>query len=197
MKNVHRYPLLGTLAFSVAVLSACAEEPREGDELDMPDIDRPGAVESEPLDRRGTEPVDRRGALEENVVMTASFEPAEGTPEGQPVQGSVRVLEGTEPDGDYRLAVQIEGLSPGQHAWHIHSGQCGEKAPVVVPLTATAEDPGLAKPLTPGEGGVAEGNVTVPHGKLSLDQLQSGEYSLHVHERGGVDHGPTVACANL
>jgi hypothetical protein len=67
----------------------------------------------------------------------------------------------------------------------------------VVPFTDTNDAPGLAEPLTPGESRVAEATVTVPNAKLSLDKLRSGEYSLHVHERGGLDHGRTMACANL
>ena len=188
MKKLHRYPLVATLACGVALLSACAEEPNTDDELYLPDTELP---------RSETEPLDRPAAREGRVVMTANFEPAEGRRTAEPVRGTATVLEAEEPNGDYRLAVRIEGLSEGEHAWHIHSAPCGKEAPVVVPFTATKESPGLAQALTPGEGGVAEANVTVPQNKLSLEQLKSGEYSIHVHERGGIDHGSTVACANL
>jgi Cu/Zn superoxide dismutase len=189
MKKLHGYPMAAALALGVAVMGACAEERDAGDELELPDMDRPATVDTEPMDR----PADSESA----ILMTARFEPAEGAPSGRPITGSVNVIEATEAGGDYHLVVNIEGLSPGEHAWHIHSGPCGEKAPVVVPFTPTAEGPGLAQALTPGEGGVAEADVTVPRDRLSLEQLKSGDYSLHVHEKGGVDHGPTVACANL
>jgi hypothetical protein len=55
----------------------------------------------------------------------------------------------------------------------------------------------LGQPLTPDESGNATASVTVPGDVFSFEQLEQGEYSVHVHERGGLDHGPTVACANL
>jgi Cu/Zn superoxide dismutase len=138
----------------------------------------------------------RAAGAEERVVMTAQFEPGEGTKAGQNINGSVSVFEGSEVGGDYKLAVRIEGLTEGEHAWHIHSAPCGKEAPVVVAFTDTNDAPGLAQPLIPGESRVAEATVTVPKDKLSLDELRKGEFSLHVHERGGVDHGRTMACAN-
>jgi Cu/Zn superoxide dismutase len=174
-----------SLAFGAALVSACAEEPREGDELDLPERDEPSSYEGE----RGDRP-------EGNVVTTANFEPGEGAGE-RAISGTVTVLEGEEPTGGYRLAVEIEGLTPGEHAWHIHNAPCGKQGPVVVPFTATESEEGLAQALDAGEGGMAEAEVTVPSERLSLDELKSGEYSLHVHQNAGADHGPTVACADL
>lgn len=97
----------------------------------------------------------------------------------------------------FRVEVTLNGLSQGEHAWHIHSAPCGQQAPVVVAFTPTADQQGLAQPLTADQTGATQGQATVPADQLTLDQLQSGQYSLHVHTQGGVDHGPTVACANL
>ncbi len=97
----------------------------------------------------------------------------------------------------FRLVVSVNGLSQGEHAWHIHSGPCGQPAPVDVAITTTADQQGIGQPLTADQSGNAMGSVTVPASRLTFDQLQGGQYSLHIHQQGGVDHGPTVACADL
>lgn len=99
--------------------------------------------------------------------------------------------------GGFRLVVALDGLPPGPHAWHIHSGPCGQQAPVVVPFTATAQSQGIAHPLTADPAGSARAEVTVPASQMTLERLASGRYSIHVHRSAGTDHGPTVACANL
>jgi Cu/Zn superoxide dismutase len=139
------------------------------------------------------QPADMTTQPEGAVIMQSDFT-AEA---GQNVTGAVTVLRGDQPGGDFQVAVRLVGLMPGEHAWHIHSAACGTEAPVVVPFTQTSDEDGLASPLSPGPAGAAEQVVTVPRDRLPLEQLQAGEYSIHVHERGGVDHGPTVACANL
>ena len=101
-----------------------------------------------------------------------------------------------EPAG-LHLRARVEGLSPGPHAWHIHSGRCGQGAPVVVAFTPTQEMAGIDQPLVPGPDRVAEETAFVPESMLTRKDLQGGEYSVHVHRAGGVDHGPTVACAEL
>jgi Cu/Zn superoxide dismutase len=97
----------------------------------------------------------------------------------------------------FRLEVEIEGLSEGPHAWHIHDGPCGETAGIAVALTTTQDAEGITQPLNATAGAPASGTVTVAADRLTLDQLETGEYSLHVHAQGGTDHGPTVACADL
>ena len=190
MMKFSQYSLAAALAFGIAVLPACAPEPaKDGDELELPDVNEtPDSLD----EARG-----EKGETDGDAVMTASFEPGEGASAERRVVGTVTVLQGDEPTDDYRLAVHITGLTPGEHAWHIHSAPCGQKGPVVVPFTETENGPGIAEALSPGDDGIAETKVDVPQDKLSLDELKSGDYSLHVHEKGGVDHGPTVACANL
>ena len=100
--------------------------------------------------------------------------------------------------GGFRLVVDLANLPPGPHAWHIHSGACGGgAAPVVVPFTPTAQNPGIAHALTADPSGSAHAEVVVPASKLTLDAIADGRYSVHVHRSAGTDHGPTIACANL
>lgn len=131
------------------------------------------------------------------VAMMSDFTAAEGAEPGQEIGGVARVMVAEQAADSFLLHVRVNGLTEGGHAWHIHSGPCGQKAPVVVPFTPTASQQGLAQPLTPGAGGAAEQTVSVPNSMLSAAQLRDGEYSVHVHVDPGADHGPTVACATL
>jgi Cu/Zn superoxide dismutase len=186
MKSAYRYPAVAALALGVALLPACAGEPETDEELDTPAVEEPAG-----------EPANPPGA-EGHALITSNFEPVAGATTAGPVTGTVTVLEGIDPMGDYKIAVRIEGLTPGEHAWHIHSGSCGgAESPVVLSFTETKEGPGIGQPLTAGESGMAEATVTVPKDKLTLDQIKNGDYSLHVHEKGGIDHGASVACAAL
>lgn len=97
----------------------------------------------------------------------------------------------------FTVTVRLNGLSEGEHAWHIHAAPCGTEGDVVAPLTETAEEPGLDEPLTARAGGETVDTAFVPASVLALDSIQSTPHSLHVHAEGGVDHGPTVACADL
>lgn len=189
------------LALTLLLFAGCQTE-READvpettdrigetepERDLePDADLEPDVDLEPV---GTEP---GAAAEGEAIVTSQFQPGEGA-QGGNVQGTLRVV----PAGarDLEAQVRVEGLSEGEHAWHIHSAGCGQKAPVVVPFTSTAEKEGVGGPLEAGADGVAEGSAEIPAEQLSRQQIESGSYSVHVHAKGGVDHGPTVACANL
>lgn len=167
-----------------------------------------------------TTPTEDSAQPEANApVLTGQLQPpqdAQAQQAGQQVTGNVMVYRGQRDDGmdagsmntdtaragaaggqGYSVLVNARGLSEGEHAWHIHSGPCGERAPVVVAMTPTQEMQGLDEPLTPAADGVATNTAYVPGTDVSLDDLQGGEYSLHIHERGGLDHGPTVACADL
>lgn len=100
-------------------------------------------------------------------------------------------------DDGFTVTVRLNGLAEGEHAWHIHSAPCGTDGPVVVPFTETENEPALDGPLTARAGGVAADTAFVPASVMSLDSVQATPHSLHVHAQGGVDHGPTVACADL
>jgi Cu/Zn superoxide dismutase len=105
---------------------------------------------------------------------------------GTNVAGTVRVtpLE----SGGTELLVDLTGLTAGEHAWHIHSGACGTEGPIVLPITATVDMEALGAPIQAGEDGRAAAGVTT---------LGPGPFSLHVHERGGIDAGASVACSNV
>ena len=128
----------------------------------------------------------------DNPVSTARFE-ARGAVEY--VVGLARLYEGA--DG-FTVEVTLDGLPAGDHAWHIHQGDCDAGGPIAVALTPAAGQSGLSAPLNvPAEDAPTRGAADVPSSSLSLDQVMAGEYSLHVHASAGDSFGPTVACANL
>ncbi|MGH7459862.1 MAG: hypothetical protein ACREMA_02390 [Longimicrobiales bacterium] len=114
------------------------------------------------------------------------------------IAGQVQILP---VDGDptgFRVSVNLTNVPEGEHAWHIHQGACSAKdAPVVVPFTAAKDKPGIASPLVAAAGGTVTAEATVPGSLLTTQQLQSADYSLHVHQKAGTDHGPSIACAAL
>jgi hypothetical protein len=82
------------------------------------------------------------------------------------------------------LHVRVEGLT-AEHAWHIHQGACSqEQAQVVVPFT---------QPLR-ATGGTAE--QTAPITQLTQQQLESGQYSVRVHD-STAQRAATIACADI
>lgn len=167
----------------------------------------------------GADPYDDEGAATPSLTDVASARPAgeavlltsrfrgpadDATAAAQAVTGTLRALRtasithGVAGEGaNLRLEVSIDGLSRGDHAWHIHSGPCNEQAPIVVALSRTEEMTGLTQSLTADGTGHTEGTVTVPFDDLSPDELATSRYSVRVHARGGADHGRTVVCADL
>ena len=148
-------------------------------------------------------------------VMTGEFSAA-GDAAGEAISGTVRIypdggtesgtgMEGMDAEAGeagagqgFMIQVAIQGLSQGEHAWHIHDAPCGETGSIALALTPTQDREGLADPIQGTQGqDEARASATVPASEMALQQLETGQYSLHVHERGGVDHGPTVACADL
>jgi hypothetical protein len=85
------------------------------------------------------------------------------------------------------LQVRIEGLT-AQHAWHIHQGACStQQAPVAVPFT---------EPLRATSGTPVEQTVPIPSDKLTPQQLESGQYSVRVHQ-SSTPGSATIACADI
>lgn len=100
----------------------------------------------------------------------------------------------------FGINVVLESVPPGEHAWHIHRGSCAVKnAPVALALSGTADMKGITDPLVADESGSVDVTVFVAPvpGKLTLVDLKKEDYSLHVHQRGGMDHGPSIACATI
>lgn len=105
---------------------------------------------------------------------------------------------GSTADAGFTVVVRLRGLSQGEHAWHIHSGACSDaKAPIAVAMTDTPDKPGIDQPIRAQAGAMATDTAFVPGDQLTLSALRGGSYSLHVHQNGGKDHGPTVGCADL
>lgn len=184
MRHWIRKSPVPALLGAVLLFSACETEEAE----------TPGAA-VEPLEppevQTELEPVGGMQVIETNPFQAAPA--AEG-----PVGGELQLMipPTGEPEG-LHVQARVEGLSPGPHAWHVHSGPCGEEAPVVVAFTPTAEREGIAQPLVAGPDGVAQGTAFIPEGVLARRDVEVGGYSVHVHREGGVEHGPTVACAPL
>jgi hypothetical protein len=127
-------------------------------------------------------------------ALSAEFT-AEG---GTQITGTADVLWSTNASAAFRVRVLLAHVPAGEHAWHIHQGSCGVRdTPVVVPFTEDRGKPAIAAPLVAGSDGNVAAEADVPANLLSLDQLRAADYSLHVHQKPGIDHGPTIACATL
>lgn len=171
MRNLLRYgsPILG-----LAVVFACAP----ADEADL-----------EPEETQEVAPPPPATEPAEEAPWTTDFQAG---PAGTNITGSLTA----EPMGDdTQVRLTLNGLPAGEHAWHIHNAPCGQEGPVVYAFTSTADMEGTDDPITAGEDGTATATATVPGDRLMRSDLRSGQYSLHVHQNAGTDHGPTIACA--
>lgn len=170
---------------ATSLASACAGEP----DATIEERDGESAMEAE------VEVNDEVTVPAYSEEVRTEFTAPEGAPSD--ARGTLRLLVPVERLGDKppKLHVRLAGLEPGPHAWHIHGAPCGVEAPVVVPLSATREMEAIHGPLEAGADGMAAAEVAVP--PLRELWVEAGAYSVHVHERPGADHGPTVACAAL
>jgi len=117
---------------------------------------------------------------------------------GSAVRGNVEVVSGEASAESYFLAVTLQGVPPGEHAWHIHRGPCdAQNAPVAVPLSQAGDEEALTGALVAAADSSVNGTVAIPSAELTMEQLRGGDYSLRIHSRAGRDHGPTIACADL
>jgi hypothetical protein len=174
------------IAVVVAVGAACA--PR--DETEELEEMAPPATETQPI---APEPA------ADLVVSRADFQPT-STAAGSSISGTaeVRRASGAGTPGTGATAgaaaggealevhVRLQGLT-AEHSWHIHQGACSTaRAPVTVSFT---------QPLQ-AVAGVAETTAPIPQDKLTEQQLQSGQFSVRVHEstRQGA---ATIACADI
>ena len=180
----HRRPLT-VLALTLLTAVACADSEE--------DVDEVGADEESAMEAT-TEAAGTAGPAFSEEVRT-EFRPLEGSDSA--VTGTLRLLVPVQPaEAEHpRIHVELAGLTPGPHAWHIHGGPCDVDAPVEVPISTPAGEEQLADPLEAGPDGRVTAEVRVP--ALSQLWVEAGAYSVHVHERAGTDHGATVACAVL
>lgn len=168
---------------SALALAACG--PGEDAQYEQPDT--PG---EEPIDVRETP------MPEYTETVQSDFTAVEGV-EAE-ITGTLHLLEPTtvaSPGAPMRVRVQVSGLPPGEHAWHIHAGACEADGEVVIPFTATADEEGIADPLTPDAQGIAMAEIEVP--ALADRWMGTGDHSIHVHEAAGTEPGPALACADL
>ena len=113
---------------------------------------------------------------------------------GEGVTGQAKVT----PSADgFELVLNLSGASPGPHAWHIHQAACSGSGPIVVALSEKPNMPAVANELEVATDGTANATAQVPGSLVTVDQLKTGDYSLHVHRTGGAQHGPSIACADL
>lgn len=175
-----RNALMLTLAATVA--AAC--ETRDDTDFDTDVL---------PGEETTTDPVRPAGEVGENRWQ---FESTEEAGDRQ-VSGTAELRHDATGTGEgAELRVDLQGLSEGEHAWHIHRGSCDDMGEVALPFSHTSDEEGVADNLSVDSDGRAEETVSLD--REHLTRLQAGEtYSLNVHERGGEDHGPAVACANI
>lgn len=165
------------LALAGGIALAC--EARE-DDIEETDEALPGA---EPAPT--TEPV---STTEDMIVSRGDF--AETSFAGdRDITGTAELRRsGTAADAPLELHVRLTGLT-ANHAWHIHQGACSAAdAPVAVPFTDA---------LSAGADGTAERTVTVTNDQLTQQQLETGEFSVRVHEGGTDQPGNPIACADI
>jgi Cu/Zn superoxide dismutase len=173
MRNVFRF----IVAAAVIALPACAKDENEA----YTDAETNPAAEA---------PAPATPAL----LMTVPMEAAGGSTVG----GEVQILPVENDANAFKVSASFTGVPEGDHAWHIHQGACSAQGtPVVVPFTEDKDKPAIATPITAGADGSATAEVVVPANLLTVTQLRDGDYSLHIHQKTGTDHGPTIGCANL
>jgi hypothetical protein len=128
-------------------------------------------------------------------VPSAGTAASTGSTGGSMWQGDIRPESGTSVGGTAMLmageggqtaaTVTLTGApANGTHPWHVHSGTCAEKGPIVGP-------PAAYTPLTGDATGAAKLEVTLPFATPT-----SGTYSVNVH-MSPTQMGMIVGCADL
>jgi Cu/Zn superoxide dismutase len=175
-----------TLLLTASVLVAC--DTRDADETYV----EPGLEQPPTTDPVQTELPD------ETMVSLSEFEAVGGanaTGTAMPVRGSAELRRVTD-DGALELHVRLEGLSEGDHAWHIHGAPCGQQGDIVVPLSRAGTLEGIGSDLDAGADGVVEERVTIDAERARGLDL-SRQHSVNVHQGDGDNPGPAIACANI
>jgi hypothetical protein len=167
------------LAAAVLALPACAKDETADD------ADAPAQAATEAPAPAPVTP---------SLLMTIPIEAESGSKVG----GQVQILSSEADPNGFKVAVSFTGVPEGEHAWHIHQGACGQKdTPVVVPFTEDKDKPAISEPIVATADGNVIKEVAVPGTLLSVQQLRDGDFSLHLHQKTGADHGPTIGCATL
>jgi hypothetical protein len=104
--------------------------------------------------------------------------------DGSMIEGSAEV-EARSADST-EMEVKIEKATAStSYAWHMHSGNCAAKGPVVGNMAAYP----MLKTDDKGSGEI-EATLAVP-------PPSAGEYSVHVHAPAADSVGPAIACGDL
>ena len=128
------------------------------------------------------------------LISSSEFQAAGDTDSGT-IRGTAELRRSMD-EGALELHVRIEGLSEGQHAWHIHGAPCGQQGGIVVPLSGAGGQDGIHGDLNVGADGVVEQTVTIAPEHVQDLELET-ERALNVHQGAGDNPGAPVACANV
>jgi hypothetical protein len=102
---------------------------------------------------------------------------------GSTVSGTVRLT--STAAGQTAAVITLAGATAnGTHPWHLHSGTCAQKGPIVGP-------PAAYTPLTADATGAARLEATLPFAAPA-----SGSYSVNIH-MSPTQMGMIVGCADL
>lgn len=113
---------------------------------------------------------------------------------GSGVSGEVELIDLPATD-DMQVQVDVSGIAPGAHAWHIHTGTCAQMGGIFLPFTTAGSNAGIDDPIEVGADGRGEEDANIPAARLTRQQLEAGDYALNIH--ANATGGPGVACANL
>ena len=97
---------------------------------------------------------------------------------GSNVSGQATI---TDVAGQSNVNVQLNGLSAGAHAGHIHTGTCEAPGSVVQPLPE----------ITAGADGAGMADTTVTAAAMTF---MDGQHIVAYHEGGSASPGATVTC---
>ena len=142
----------------------------------------------------GIEPPEAPEAVVSAVGNTFLRSPIQGAGGATGVSGEVELVDLPQTD-DMQVQVDVAGIAPGGHAWHIHSGTCAQLGGIVVPFTTAGQNQGIDTPIEVGANGRGEADARIPADRLSRQQIEGGDYAPNIH--ANPNGGPGVACANL
>jgi hypothetical protein len=128
-----------------------------------------------------------------DVIVTSNLQSA-GQTTG--VSGTVRVVD-LPATSDMQIQVEANGLPPGGHAWHIHTGTCQQPGGIVVPFTPVGQREGLDEPITADANGRATEDAPIPGSMLTQETLAATPHVVNIHANPGASPGGAVACAPL
>lgn len=142
----------------------------------------------------GIEPPEAPEGVVSAVGNTFLRSPIQGVGGATGVSGEVELVDLPQTD-DMQVQVDVSGISPGAHAWHIHSGTCAQLGGIVVPFTTAGPNQGIDEAIQVAANGRGEADARLPADRLSRQQIENGDYALNIH--ANATGGPGVACANL